>query len=361
VALGRLLAQYFLYRLGRKKAPEVQRFYTPGLTALDHLFGWSRKTRVVGAENCLHVGPAIFASNHIEMDDPFVTGNAIFCLSGGAIRPRAMMRDDFFRGMPKWAKTLCDPDEMSRLIGAIQITREHVDASQLAPFVKILCESGVFLIYPGRTRSRSGVFIEYRDWIRSPGATSLFLALAQQECPDLKIPAIPVTRTLHPVTRRGVLVFGEPLYLPMGADRGAQREFDYQLVVAMSDLVEVHVPHVLSAMLYLRRLHGGSDILDLSVAHSAVAEIFENIRNRYTDPAAHRDPEGEIAMTLRFLEKKDLVRRRGRRIELNGPAILTAPASFSRYRAENPVRYSANQILHLRDVVAVIETITIGR
>jgi hypothetical protein len=268
-----------------------------------------------------------------------------------------MMRDDFFKGVPKWLKKVIDPDEVTRLIGAIQITREGADPSQLVPFVALLQKGDVFLIYPGRTRSRSGLFVEYRDWIRSPGATSFFLAKAQEERPELRTPAIPTARTYNPVTKRSTLVFGEPLYLPPGADRPAQREFDYRLVVAMSDLVDVNVPQVLSALLYLRALHGRGDALEIPSLCASIKRVFSEIALRHADPRALDDTEREVRRTLRFLQSRGMLQVRGDRVRLNATAVLAVPPSLFRYKEANPVKYLANQILHLSDVIRVIERI----
>ena len=355
-ALIILLGQYFLYRMGLRKAvPNVPRYYDRGLAGLDFMFGWWRKVRVVHPEKCAKSGPAIFAGNHQLIDDPFVMGNAINRLSQGRIRPNVMMRDDFFTRMPRWAKTILDPDEVAHFIGAIMVTREGAEASQLITFVKLLEKRGVFLIYPGRSRSRTGMFLEYRDWIRSPGATSFFLAKAQEDCIDLEVPAIPVTRTHNPVTRRSTLVFGDPLYLPPHADHAQQREWDYRLAVALSDLVEVNVPHVVSAILYLRCLHGLPDGIDMPSLLSRVKEVFAKITQRQTDPEALANPEGEIRKVLEYLQSKRLLRVRGDRVEMDRAAILAAPASISQYQQTNPLKHLVNQVLHLADVVRSIE------
>ncbi len=353
--LALLLVQYFLHRLGRKQTPEVARYYGEGLAALDFLFGWSRRMRVVDGERCPKGGPVVFASNHVCLDDPFATGNAIYQLSQGGIRPHIMMRNDFFRWMPRWLKRIADPDEATQMMGALQISRQGADPAQLKPFVALLRESHAFLMYPGRSRSRSGLFVEYRDWINSPGATSFFLAQAQEGRPEAKAPAVPVVRTFNPVKGGCALVFGAPLYLRPGADRAAQREFDYQLIVAMSDLVEVNVAQVLSAYLYLHCLHGLPDTVDGELLVRRMRSIFEKIARRHVDPAAHSDLECEIRRTLEFLRKRGLLRMEPNRVRLDRHAVLFAPQSIAEYRKRNPLKYLANQILHMPDVVRAVE------
>ncbi len=359
-ALGRLLAQYFLYRWGRTKEPEVQKYYCQGLAALDHLFGWSRHLRMVGEEHVPSRGPAILAGNHILLDDPFVMGNAIHLATGGKVRPRAMMRDDFFTGMPPWAKRLADPDEVSRFIGAIQITREHVEPTQIKPFIELLRSGEIFFIYPGRTRSRSGLFMEYRDWIHSPGATSFLVAQAQAGQPGLEVPVIPMARTFNPVTKRGALIFGTPLTLPGTPDRDAQREFDYRLVVAMSNLVEVNVPQILAGLMYVRCLHGLPTTVELDTLAESVCIAVSRIRDRHVDPEAQRRPEQEVLRTLRYLHTLRVVQWKEERVEVNREAVTRVPSSFKTYRKENPVKHLVNQILHYRDVMGTIEQLALS-
>ena len=363
--LAYVLGQYFLQRLGlRRRPPDIQKYYVHGLHGLDAMFGWTRKARVRGAALCPRKGPAIFASNHIEIDDPFVTGALIHDISGG-IRPGAMMRDDFFKGIPRWIRRVLDPDEVSQLIGAAQISRQGVTPEQIEQFVELLLQGGAFLIYPGRSRSRTGMIFEYRDWIRSPGRTSLFPSLVYSRDPKLEVPVAPVTRTYNPLTKRSCVAFGANLYLEPGASPAVQREFDYRLVCAIADLVEVNGPQLLSALLYLRCLHG----LSLRAGSDELADALRDILNsvadrnpaRLIDPALVENPEHEVDRLMRFLRKRSLVQRNGGRFELNCGAILSAPASNAKYNAENPVKYLANQLIHLRDVIGPVEERVLGR
>jgi len=360
-----VLGQYFLQRLGlRRRPPEVQKYYVHGLHGLDAMFGWTRKARVRGAKHVPRHGPAIFASNHIQIDDPFVTGALIHEISGG-IRPGAMMRDDFFKQVPRWVRGVLDPDEACRLIGAAQISRQGVTPEQIEQFVGLLLQGGTFLIYPGRTRSQMGLVFEYRDWIRSPGRTSVFPSLVHTRVPGLGVPVVPVTRTYNPLTKRSCVAFGQGLYLERGASSAGQREFDYGLVCAIADLVEVNAPQLLSALLYLRCLHGlslraGTDEL-ADALRDIMAAVAERNPARMLDPALVENPEREVEGVVRFLRKRSLVQRTGGRFELNCRAILSIPASNAKYGAQNPVKYLANQLIHLRDVTGPVEERVLGR
>ncbi|HUW62137.1 MAG TPA: 1-acyl-sn-glycerol-3-phosphate acyltransferase, partial [Candidatus Bathyarchaeia archaeon] len=358
------LGQYFLRRLGlRHQPPEVKKYYVHGLHGLDAMFGWTRKVRIRGAEHVPRKGPTIFASNHIQIDDPFVTGALIHELSGG-IRPAAMMRDDFFKGIPRWMRGVLDPDEVCRLIGAAQISRHGVTEEQIDQFVGLLLQGETFLIYPGRSRSQMGLIFEYRDWIRSPGRTSLFPSLVHMRDPGLDVPVVPVTRTYNPLTKRSCVAFGQGLYLERGASPAGQREFDYGLVRAIADLVEVNAPQLLSALLYLRCLHGlslraGVDEL-ADALRDIIAAVAERNPARMLDPALVESPEREAERLMRFLRKRSLVQRNGDRFELNCQAILSIPTSNAKYKAQNPVKYLANQLIHLRDVMGPVEERLLG-
>jgi len=360
-----ILGQYFLWRGGlRRKPPEVEKYYVNGLHGLDAMFGWTRKARVRGAEYCPQEGPVIFASNHIEIDDPFVTGALIHEISGG-IRPGAMMRDDFFRGMPRWLRRIADPDEVSQLIGAAQISRGGATPAQIEQFVNLLLEGKSFLIYPGRSRSRSGLFFEYREWIRSPGRTSLFPSLVHKRNPNAEVAVVPTARTYNLLTKRSCVAFGPALYLERGAPPRRQRAFDFELASAISDLIEINAPQLLSVLVYLRCLHGlktRGDVEELAdTLRHIVKDGKEHNPARTVDPAAVENPEFETQAFVRFLSKRSLARQRGKRYELNCRAILSVPASFKGYKSENPVKYLANQLLHLGDVVGKVEDRVLGR
>lgn len=360
-----VLGQYLLRRVGlRKEPPEVEKYYVNGLHGLDATFGWTRKARVRGAEHLPRNGPAIIASNHVQIDDPFVAGALIHKISGG-IRPGAMMRDDFFRGIPRWMRRVLDPDEVCQLIGAAQISRQGATPEQIDQFVELLLLGGVFLIYPGRSRSRTGLVFEYREWIRSPGRTSLFPSLVHARNPEVDVAVVPLTRTYNPTTTRSCVAFGESLYLGRGASAVAQREFDYRLVCAIGELVEVNGPQLLCALLYLRCLHGlsmraGIDEL-VDAVRDIVGSLMERNPARMIDPALVANPEKEVERVLRFLRKRSFVQRNGNHYELNCGAILSAPGLNAKYRAANPVKYLANQLVHLGDVTGSVEDRILGR
>jgi hypothetical protein len=176
---------------------------------------------------------------------------------------------------------------------------------------------------------------------------------------------VPIARTYNPLTKRSCVAFGPNLYLERGASEAAQREFDYRLVTAIAELVEVNGPQLLCALLYLRCLHGLSLRPGADELADALREIVEAVvdRNpdRLLDPALLKNPEEEVDRVMRFLRKRSLAQRNGGRFELNCQAILAAPSSHAKYKAENPVKYLANQLIHLRDVTASVEERILGR
>lgn len=354
IVVGRRALHYELYRLGLASCPSFMDVYDDVMVVMGRCLKWDKRLRVLGAEHCPKSGPAIFAANHVTKVDSFNIFRAIYLASDGNIYPRTMMRDDFFE-RSAFKSRLLDLDEVSRLFGAIQISRDRVRLSQLKPFLKLLQEGGSFVIYPGRTRTRTGTFVEYRDAIDEPGATSFLIAQAQRRDPSLRVPIVPMAQTFHPLTKGSAVVFGPPLYLPRGADRRRQRELDFHLMTAMAELVEINVPQVLSALVLLRCMHGLTGTIERAALQDDVASVLAGIRNRHVDPAAQGDLEGLVARILAFLRQKGMVETPGRGVALNVAKILDAPPHDMAYKQKNPIKYLANQILHLPDVVAAIE------
>ncbi|NIA15359.1 MAG: hypothetical protein GWP08_14915 [Nitrospiraceae bacterium] len=351
-----LLAWYALFRLGLAKRPEPwHTHYDPGLTFLGRLFGWWRELSVVGAEHCPQEGPTVFAGNHFRLDDPFVTACAIHLAGERKVRLNSLMRDDYFDTFPRWLVWLVRPDILCDILGAVAVTRRSAGNTQLAPLIEVLGRGGAFMIYPGRSRSRNGQFIQYRDWIQSPGRTSLFLSQAQERYPGLKVSAVPAIRTYNPATKRSTVVFGAAHHLEPGAGHEEQRAFDHGLVVAMSDLVCVNVPQVLGALLYLRCLHARPARIAMSALTAQVMEVFARLDGRRVESAAIADTAREVKRTIRLFQSCRLLKGRGGEVVVDSGAILAEPPGNPKLMRVNPAKYCANQIMHLADVVSAIE------
>lgn len=357
IVLFRLMG-YFVYRLGWGKRPSWMNIRHRVVSVCGTFLGWDRRIRFEGVDHCPEAGPAIFAANHQDGTDAFHMFRGVLAASRGKILPRLMMREGLVDGTIFKSK-LVDADELAEMVGAIRISRDNVQLSQMKPFVNALCEGDSFLIFPGRTRSHSGLLFEYRDAIREPGSVSFFVAQAQRRNPERRVAVVPACRTWNPVTRMTVIVFGEPHYLREGAGRAEQRAFDLEFTAAMSRLLEINVPHILSGILYLRCLHNARGPLSFIALQGMVADALREIPNRHIDPAAKTDPAGELRRTLRYLDKRGMIEFRGKSVEPNSEAILAAPPVDAQYRRNNPVKYLTNQILHLSDVTAAIERVVL--
>lgn len=325
---------------------EAQEFLSP-ILGLGH-------SAVVHPERCPTHGPAIFCGNHFKLDDPFFAYHAVQLATDWKHCPRLMSRDDFFAGTPLKSRFF-DGDQLMRSMGTFLISRGQITLSQLRPFIALLKEGGSFVIYPGHTRSCSGVFMEYRGAFKEPGGVSFFINNAQRAVPGRKVAAVPIVRTYNPVSHRSAMVFGDPLYLDLKADRDAQRDFDYALTVAMAQCVEINVPQILSAVLYLRALHQFPVTVAVMDLRQTLARILETCEHPYIDPEAKTDLGGAIVRTLDYLQRRGMLARKRESVTINAEAILSVPDLTKKYRYLNPVKYLGNQLLHLGPVVQAIE------
>ena len=280
------------------------------------------------------------------------------------IRTYIMMRDDFFDGAPSWLKCLIDFNEFMISMGAMQISRDNVTIGQLKPLITLLRKPDTFLIYPGRTRSRNGAFFEFREDVQELGSVGFFLAHAQNGHPELRIPAVPMARSFNPATKSSTIVFGPHHYLEMegkrSPDRIQQRAFDFTLFQAMADLVEVNAAHLVATFFYLNALHNRPNTLEMSALQENMRKIAETLQNRYVDPALTTQPEKEVACVVDYFKKEGFVTQMGGRVTLDHTAILAVPPTGTSYRRSNPIRFSTNQILHLADVIRLLETFVLS-
>jgi len=348
------LIRYLGYRMGLGECPTLLDVYPEAIVVFDRVMGWPQTLFVRGGEHCPATGPVVYAGNHAKKDDPFIMYRATHRVTGWCCEIRYMMRDDFFKGIPNLR--IIDVDELLRMLGAQQISRDNVQLTQLKPFVKLLREGNGFIMYPGRSRSRTGLFMEYRDGIDEPGGVTFFLAQAQRGSPGLRVPAVPMARSYNPVTKRSVIIFGPPVYLAGDADRTAQRELDFLLVQRMGDLVEINVAMTVAALLYLHCLHDRSLPVGQGALVDAVrASLRVRADRRYIDEAALSDLPREVKITLEYLAERGMLDLRGTAIWLNKEAILAAPEPDKTYLMKNPVKHLVNQTLHLPDVTAAFE------
>lgn len=352
----KVAVHYGLYRLRLMPPPDFFAYPDDWYPWLGSVCRWKRRLRIVGAEHCPAEGPALFAASHAKLDDPLFIWGAVFRASNEKIHIRFMMRDDFFVGFP-WDYLPYNVNELTRMAGCIQISRDSIQLSQLRPLINLLRDGLAFVMFPGRTRTRSGMVFEYREGFDEPGGVSFFIVHGQRRAGEARIPAVPAARTFNPVDKTSAVVFGPPRYLDANADREGQRAFDYALTVAIGELIEVHALHLLSAMVYLHALHSGPPRLARARLLAAACDAAAALQApRLVSPALRREPQRAMDAALRYLEKRRMISRRGTAVLLHVERILSVPELNTKYRRANPVKYHVNQIMHLGDVLAATET-----
>jgi 1-acyl-sn-glycerol-3-phosphate acyltransferase len=351
--VGWRVLRYAVHRIGLGAPPNMLDIRPEAQVMFSNILRWPKTLRVVGAEHCPQTGPAVFVSNHLYFFDPTFAYRAITLATNEAHKIHFMMRNDFFR--QNVILRMIDVDTLVACIGAYGITRGNVRLSELKPFLKLLEAGESFIMYPGRTRSKSGLFMEYRDEIEEPGGASFFLHATQRRKPGVRVPAVPMARTYDPVRNQSAYAFGPPHYLPEGADRHAQHAFDLELMDRMGDLVELNVPQLLAAILYLRVLHQVPDGLPIESAAARIRAIAKAVPHRLLHPALTDGLETEVEAAAAYFEGKGQARRAGGRIEPIADSILAAPPLDDDYKKANPTKYLVNQFIHMGDVVRAVE------
>ncbi len=341
-------ARYFASRTRLVRPPFVSGIIEEVAEAIGPIVGVPKHFALIGAEHCPKDGPVIFCANHTKLDDPLLVYHAAR-MAGGRLS-RIMMRDDYFVG-PLWENPIVAAPKLFACMGAHMIDRDRVTLAQMKPFLNVLDEDGSFIIFPGRTRTRSGVFIEYRENFTEPGGVSFFIRQTQKKRSDVRVAAVPIVRTFNPASKRTASILGPPLYLDHAADRDAMREFDANVVVAMSRLVEINAAQLVSALLYLRVLHGRTSSVTIDRLADDISQVSPRLKGLHADPAISADAIGEVGAVVRFLAREGMVSLDGQSIRPNAERILLPPPLDTTYRRENPVKYLANQILHFGDVV----------
>ena len=341
-------ASYFASRTGLVRPPFVSGIIEEVTAAIGPIVGVPKHFALIGAEHCPKDGPVILCANHTKLDDPLLVYHAAR-MAGGRLS-RIMMRDDYFVG-PLWENPIVAAPKLFACMSAHMIDRDRVTLAQMKPFLNVLDEDGSFIIFPGRTRTRSGVFIEYRENFTEPGGVSFFIRQTQKKRPDVRVAAVPIVRTFNPASKRTTSIFGPPLYLEHAADRDAMREFDANVVVAMSRLVEINAAQLVSALLYLRVLHGRAGAVTIDRLADDISRLSPRLEGLHADPALYANLAVEVAAVAGFLARAGMLSLEGQSIQPNAQRILLAPALDTTYRKENPVKYLANQILHFGDVI----------
>ena len=358
VFLG-IFFRYILYRLRLCVRPDMTEHYDAVYHVIGTFLRWDTRLRIVKGERCPTTHPAVYAANHLRLEDPFVCWAGAYKASDKATCMGFMMRDDFFKNAP-WCYFPVDWNELCEMGGAVTISRDKVQLSQLRPLLRLLNAPGSFLMFPGGTRSRSGFIIEYREGNEEPGGVSFFINHVQRAHAELRVPAIPITRTYNPVTKCSAIVFGEPLFLEPRANREKQRDFDLALTVHISNGVEINMLHILSGILYLYCLHHCTYALTLSKLMEMLQSFVAHFpAERYLDPAVKEKTEQEIRAVSQYLQEHNMLTLQNDTLKPHSDAILAAPPLESSYRKRNPIKYQVNQFLHLADLVYLLEDVTL--
>jgi len=354
------LAHYLLHRLHLAPPPDLMRKRGDFCIVIGHLLRWRTRLRVVHGERCPREAACVFAQNHVLLLDPFVSFGAVFRSCG--IMPRFMSRDDFFAEKKgTWWYRLVNVDELMCRLGTLEISRGNVSVGQLRPFINVLRNGESFIIYPGRTRSRSGIVFEYRGEVQEPGSASFFVAQAQRGHQEgLDVAVVPLTRTWNIATGKDTVVLGHPLRLPPRASREEQRALDFALVEAIAENVTVTATQIAAGILYLRALHGLPETMQRKEFDEKARAVVERITDHYVDPQAHSDLAGEVSAALRHFGKAGLVHLSRAVIRLDRSKVLATPPLDRTFRKLNPVKYSLNQILHFADVTQALEEIVLA-
>jgi len=349
-------AQHILARMGlRKSQPSAEKRYEAFQFVVGDFVGWNRYIRLHNTHLVPRDHPAIFYGNHIKLDDPCYLFRAVYLATGGAVKIGAMMRSDFFAGIPLLKSRWLDLDQILETTDVYGISRDNVTISQLKKFVDLLLRGKGFILYPGRSRSCSGLLMDYRDSIERPGGISFFLHTAQARDPNMKFSAAPAVRNYNPVTKHSSVVFGPEMFLPRGASRAEQRAFDERLIEALGPLVEISAVQVVSAILYTRCLHSETGPVSLRNLARLVAELFDAFDHPYIDPEDKADVARAVRGAVKYLRKHGMVEYSRGEVRPIGAAILSTPPATKDFRDRNPVKYLTNQILHLGNVTAFIE------
>jgi hypothetical protein len=223
-------------------------------------------------------------------------------------------------------------------------------------FVQTLRDGKSFLMFPGRTRTRSGFFFEYREGFGELGSASFFLAAMNREKPPVAVQVVPVVRTHNPVVRRDTMVFGHPMVMAENTTKDQYRTFDHEMAAAMANLIEINVPQLAAAFLYFHALHNGSRQIQKEWFAGEIRAILNSLEHPYIDSRAMSNFGEEIDQTLQYFDNYGFIGWRLGTLHINRKRILKVPKVKHYWLWVHPLRYLANQIAHLPQPVRVIES-----
>jgi hypothetical protein len=348
------LSWYLFFKLGISSPPNPDTYFDAIQRVVGGFTKWNRYIRVRGGEHCPPNHPVIYCGNHILFGDPFYVFRGVYLSTKGKVRLHAMSRNDFFEGTLLKTRFF-DADEFIVTVGVHGISRDAVTLAQMKVFMNLLMEGESFTMFQGRTRSRSGLLMEYRDNFVAPGSISLFLNTVQRRKPDMVFSAVPVSRNYNPARDHTCMVYGPEQFLPDNASRDEQRAYDYKMVELIGNQVEVCVPQVVSVMLYTACLHHLWETESVVRLTSWVRAVREESDHPYWDGEDDADLGVAVDLTLKYLAKCKILSRTGDEFTINTEKILSVPDLEAKYYNANPVKYMTNQLLHLGDLIESIQ------
>lgn len=322
--------------------------------------GWNKYMRVVNPERCPQDHAAVFYGNHIKLDDPFYLFRAAYLATDGRVTLRAMQRSDFFKSR-LFNNRFFDMNEFMACLGTYSIDRDSPTLSQLKFFVGLLEKGDSFILFPGRTRTCSGVLMDYRGPFQEPGGISFFLHQLQRKHPEEKVSAVPCYRNYNPRTKHTCCVFGDEQFLKPGASRDEQRAFDAHLVEAMAPYVTVNAVQLVAVYLFLHTVHAGLDPIGMDEIAEAITACVDESLHPYWDEEDAADWNAAVRGAVKFFDESDCVILGREDFVLDREAILFLPELTSKFRKINPVRFHANEILHLAPVIERVESEVLKR
>ncbi len=347
---------HIFYRLGLAKAhPSPEGRWESFQFVVGDFVGWNRYIRVRNTDLVPRDHPAIFYGNHMKLDDPCYLYRATYLATGGEVGIGAMLRNDFFAGIPFSKSRLLDFDELLETVYVFGISRDSVSVTQLKRFVDLLLSGRGFILYPGRTRSCSGLLMDYRDSAQRPGGISFFLHAVQGRDERIVVSAMPAVRNYNPVTRHTSVIFGPEQFLRRGVSRAEQRAFDERLIEVLGPLVEVNAAQLTSAAIYTHCIHGLAGQITVEGLTRIVAEVFDTTAHGYLDPEDTADVARAVRGALRYLKKRGMLEVRRGRVLPDVKTILDTPPLTTKFRNQNPVKFLTDQILHLGEVTRLVE------
>jgi 1-acyl-sn-glycerol-3-phosphate acyltransferase len=360
-----------------KNEPDYRKVSEHCMGLFELLWDTRNKLVVRNSANIVDDGPAVYVANHVIKSDALMAAYAVHMHTRGR-QLHVMMRDDFF-GDKRWSKTpLLDVDKLAMSLGAIQVSRESGAYSQIKRFIRVLVEDGCFIIFPTGTRSRSGLVMELPPGLDELGKISFFASMAQRErfskSGDSRlspVPMVPTGVSFDPVSKKTTLVFGESVYLTSGPpDKKIHRtvltEFDRQLVQSVSRLVEVNLAHLAALYLLHYAWHAGEQLdrngngvfLKRRVFAGDLAQIARDIKEKGTlvlGDSLKSGFDSELKRVEKLFVHRSMLEAMGEDLLLHRDRVLSAPPVDRDYRKDNPVKYLANQMAHLEEIVATVE------